>query len=1617
MLKCVYNRVVLAMILFIATTTLALGENKIYCSSGPIAPGQVGDVTIALDNSEACFGFQADIQLPELWEFVTENGKPVASLTDRADQSYSLVSNLIDSRNIRVGAFSTQHTPISGNAGGVLNIKVRSLEGFSSGTLKIANAIMVNSDDRDVTLEDNSQVIKYIPVSSITIDKTSASLKIGESLKLNTTILPADATDATVVWSSSDYTVASVDSEGMVTALSVGEGVITAQCGDVSATCTVNVSPIPAESITLNITDTTLRVGEDVTLTATVFPEDATDKRVEWISSDENIVSVDAFGRIIALGLGTTTITAKCGDVTASCTVTVVPIPVEILTINTSRETLKVGESVTLMATVLPENATDRNVVWSSSDSSVATVDADGNVTALELGEAVITVTCGGLSASCSIEVIPTPVEKVSLSLSSVMIGKGDNTTIKATVFPETATDKTVVWSSSDNSIATVDDSGNITAVELGKATITASCGSVSASCEVTVISISVERISVEPTVVSIKAGETVVLNATVLPDNATDKTVKWISMNESIATVNDEGEVTGVSVGNVRVYAECGQLSAGCAVRVLPTPVEKIVLSQTSVELKVGESVELTATVLPENATNKTIEWRSSSSSNVYVDSNGKITAVAAGGAGGAIITAKCDDVSASCVVIVVANPVESISLNQTDAHLKVGESVMLTATVSPENASDTTVTWASDNESVAVVDANGNVTAISVGEANITASCGSVSAVCKVTVETSTVNIPVEQVVLNRESARLEVGESVMLTATVSPENASDTTVTWASDNESVAVVDANGNVTAISVGEANITASCGSVSAVCKVTVETSIVNIPVEQIVLNQESARLKVGESVILVATVTPDDATNKDLSWSSSNEQVATVDQSGKVTALESGTAVVTVESLDGSGIKASATIEVEAVTPVDPVDMVATYNFGKPSELTPTQDVNEDNNPACEVNNVEFISGPITLIPYGGSTSPRLWYNSSKGTQLRLYNGGHVSISCADDQYEIATVEFIGQQLDAIQFEGTAFSDNESVVFTASAGVQNVIFDCVTNGSHKRADISGITVTYKEKSGDTEIKAEKVEISEKEVVLKVDESVTLTAKVYPENAAYKTITWTSDNESVARVDATGKVSAISVGEANITASCGSVSAVCKVTVETSIVNIPVEQIVLNQESARLKVGESVILVATVTPDDATNKDLSWSSSNEQVATVDQSGKVTALESGTAVVTVESLDGSGIKASATIEVEAVTPVDPVDMVATYNFGKPSELTPTQDVNEDNNPACEVNNVEFISGPITLIPYGGSTSPRLWYNSSKGTQLRLYNGGHVSISCADDQYEIATVEFIGQQLDAIQFEGTAFSDNESVVFTASAGVQNVIFDCVTNGSHKRADISGITVTYKEKSGDEEIKAEKVEISDKEVALIIGESYQLEATVSPENATDKTIEWSSSSSDIVSVDASGRLTALAIGNATITAACGSVSATCEVSVSPIMVESITVTPDEWSGVEGDSIQLTAIVSPENATNKELNWSSSNDEVATVDETGLVVINNQGSCIITVRATDGSEIEAQCYIVGTSGIEYILGDFATKVDVYEIGGLLVKKDCDKEGLKMLTPGTYILKDGNKVVKVILK
>ena len=319
--------------------------------------------------------------------------------------------------------------------------------------------------------------------------------------------------------------------------------------------------------VKLSKSKATIQKGKTLTLKATITPSDLPDKSVTWESSNTKVATVTSAGKVKGVKAGTTTITCTSNSTGAKATCKVT---VGYVKLDKTEATILKGKTTTLTATVYPSSLTDKSVTWESSNTKIATVTSAGKVKGVKVGTATITCTSNstGLKATCKVTV---ENGLVTLNKTEAYVQKGKTMTLKATVSPETLTDKSVTWESSDKKIATVTKAGKVKGVKYGTATIT--CTSVAtgakATCQVTV-----GKVVVSISEVSIKKSRGITLEATVYPEDLADKSVTWKSSDKSIATVDEEGRVKGIKAGTATIT--CTSVATGlkgtCTVTVLST-------------------------------------------------------------------------------------------------------------------------------------------------------------------------------------------------------------------------------------------------------------------------------------------------------------------------------------------------------------------------------------------------------------------------------------------------------------------------------------------------------------------------------------------------------------------------------------------------------------------------------------------------------------------------------------------------------------------------------------------------------------------------------------------------------------------------------------------------------------------------------------------------------------------------------------------------------------------------------------------------------------------------------------------------------------------------------------
>lgn len=737
--------------------------------------------------------------------------------------------------------------------------------------------------------------------SALTLSQTEAFLYTSRTLTLRAT--QAEGLRETVTWTSSDTQVAEVSRYGSVKAKSAGTAVITASTpSGGSASCLVTVE-VAARSVRVSAGDTTLFAGLAGTqLAASVSPADATNKAVTWSSSDPGVAAVDENGFVTPLRPGTARITATAASGAKGSVRLRVRVPTDGIALNQAEMTVFTGKTASLRATVAPANAYNRRVTWTSSNPAVATVNGSGSVKGHSEGAAVITATAAqGQTAQC---VVTVQVGARSLSLtaetSTVFLGT-DGVQLAAAVSPDNTTDKTIAWKSSNPGVAAVDAGGHVSPVSAGSARITAETVNGIRRSLTVYVRVPVASVALERDALTVYAGKSERIRTAVGPASAYDKRLTWTSSDPSVAAVNGSGSVTGRSEGTAVITATASSgVSASCMVRV-EVGVRSVSLTAPDKSVYLGEAgLQLSASVAPVNATNRTITWSSSRPEVASVDENGLVRAVSSGTA---VITAAASNGVKKTVSIRVYAPPTSVSFNRTELTVAVRRSERLIADVQPESAFNRKVTWVSSDPSVATVNSSGKITGKKVGSCRIIArDIRGHEAVCTVYVE-----VPVSSIAPAARTMTLVRGGTATPRFSVSPADATNTRLTLTSADPSVAAVNADGSLSGLRAGVTTVTAASvnGKTASVSVKVVD------PVESISLDRTDISLSSGQSAQLNPSVLPLSAGDRSVSWSSSDPTVAIVTPDGRVVGWHAGTCTITARANGGLNMAAACQVRV----------------------------------------------------------------------------------------------------------------------------------------------------------------------------------------------------------------------------------------------------------------------------------------------------------------------------------------------------------------------------------------------------------------------------------------------------------------------------------------------------------------------------------------------------------------------------------------------------------------------------------------------------------------------------------------------------------------------------------
>lgn len=791
-------------------------------------------------------------------------------------------------------------------------------------------------------------------LTTITISATSTAVDVGATLTLVATGTYADGSKKTlstgVTWTTSDATIATVSTAGVVTGVKDGTATIKATVAGKEGTLAVKVNPAivltTLSSVAITASASTVTVGGKVQLTANEVYSDASKKDVTktatWTSGTPTIATVDAAGQVTAVKAGTVIITATSGSKSGSVTLTITDVPLSTIQITPAQASIPAGTTQQFKATGTYADGSKREITaevdWTSSLASAATISGaaanKGLATAKAKGTTTITAALAGKSATAELTITDAVLTSVVLAPAQPVIAKGTAVAVTATGnYSDSSTkDLTALatWTSSAPAVATVSNAegsdGVVNGLTAGTTTITAVYAGQSATVSVKVNDVSLTGLAIKP------AGDATLAKGTTLQftvigtfsDRSTqDLTTQaaWSSSDATVASVGDgggkDGLATALRVGPTTITAAFGGRNATVKLTVTPAALDTITITGAQTTIAKGTTIQLSATGNYKDGSHQDltaqVTWSSSAVAIATVANTVTDGLASALDAGTTTLKAELNGVSGNITLTVTSATLSSIAVAPATASVVAGKTVALTATgtFSDGGKQDLTtlVSWTCTDYAVARVSntrgTQGVVQGLQVGNATIVAAFMNRAGQSAVTVTAAqpdhvTITAP----------AKIAKGTTAALVArlvyTDSSETDITTSATWTSGTPTVATLStaagAQGRLTGATAGSVVITAAKGGLSAELTVTVS----NATLDSLVVRPVAPTVAKGSSISLVATGTFSDNSTQNLTlqadWSSSLANIATlsaaVGSEGKVTGVAAGTATITAVTL-----------------------------------------------------------------------------------------------------------------------------------------------------------------------------------------------------------------------------------------------------------------------------------------------------------------------------------------------------------------------------------------------------------------------------------------------------------------------------------------------------------------------------------------------------------------------------------------------------------------------------------------------------------------------------------------------------------------------------------------------
>lgn len=916
---------------------------------------------------------------------------------------------------------------------------------------------------------------------SITVTSTNSATSVaaGASLQLAAQGKYNDGTVADItsqaVWTTSDGTTAKANASGLLATYKAGAVIVTATQGSVSGNLSVTVTQAALNSITI-LGAGPLAAGASEQLGAQgVFTDNTTQSitgQVSWQTSDSTVASISASGMLTAIKAGTITVTASMNSVSGTANVTVGSAVLTSINVGVPSPSLAAGGSEQLTATgIYSDNSSaslTTQVVWTTSDPTVASVNAVGTLTAVKGGSVTVTATFGTISGTGSVVVSAPTLSSITISPSVFSIASGQSKQLSALGVYSNGTSQDVTnqvtWNSLNTASATVSSSGLVSGVSAGTATITATIGSTTGSAVATITAAQLQSIIVTPGAASIATGQTQAFTANgVFSDGSTSditSSVTWSSSATNFATIDATGLATGVSAGIANISATSGAVTSTvpAVLTVTPAVLTEIDISPDAQYIPVGGQLQLTLTGTYSDNTTQTLTgatWSSSDNLFATVDPNGVVTGVANSNNNPITITATYGSFTNTTTVYITAAVPESLQLTPATASIASGTTQQFSVNAVYSDGSIQPVTagisWLSSASSVAGVDVNGLATGVAPGQTTITAVFDSMTATASLTVTPAVLT----GIVVTPVTTVVGINGNVQFTATgvFSDNSTQDLTsqVVWVSSNASYALISAGGLATGVSAGTATITASENGVSGLATLNVTTA----QLQSISITPNDPTVPPHSKIQLTAIGTFSDGTQLPLSgvsWGTSAARYAIVNGNGILRTKKASNQAVTVyASLNGvkgqtSVNITSATIQSLAVTPAAPTiaqgttqqfALIGTYSDGVTTvDLTASARWQTSNYQFAVINR----QGLATGVAAGSATITATYNGNSATAALTVSNATVQTITVTPPSPTIGLGSMQQFAASALFSDGSTQDISSLVTWTSSTPTVAVI-------------------------------------------------------------------------------------------------------------------------------------------------------------------------------------------------------------------------------------------------------------------------------------------------------------------------------------------------------------------------------------------------------------------------------------------------------------------------------------------------------------------------------------------------------------------------------------------------